>query len=168
MYNESLRTIVVGALGNMEAALYPLFHKRLRDIKSELKKAPSHQLTEMEDTLNAWHRLLLLRGWLSRPGTRLVSSPVFTSLKSGTGYSEMFFGQKLARQYLEEGTNSANSPSVPGAILSICLAELHFIQARAEQLQFVVAIYLAFRLKCGDTRTFNAFHLHQEITLNLT
>ena len=80
----------------------------------------------------------------------------------------MFFGEKLARQHLEEGKNSANSPSVPGAILSICLAELHFIQARAEQLQFVVAIYLAFRLKCGDTRTFNAFHLHQEITLNLT
>lgn len=65
----------------------------------------------------------------------------------------MFFGQKLARQYLdEEPLSTSASPGVPSAILSICLAELHFINERAEQLQFVVAIYLAFRLKCGDTR----------------
>ena len=79
----------------------------------------------------------------------------------------MFFGEKLAQQYFEEGKNSANSPRVSSAIFSICLAELHFIQDRHEQLQFVLAIYLDFRLKCGDTRTFNVFHLHQEITLNL-
>ncbi|KAK7694414.1 hypothetical protein QCA50_001600 [Cerrena zonata] len=143
---SDLKVNIVDALGNMEMTMYPLFYERLTHLESKIRGPPSHELMEMEDSLNVWHRLLLLRSWLSREG-----------------FSKMFLGQKLARQFLDEVSSASNSSGVANAILSICLVEIHFINERAEQLQFMVAIYLAFRLKCrnalGNNRLDDGFSI---------
>lgn len=72
--HRRLKKTVVDALGNMQMTLSPVFYERLDNlVKPQRINRHSHKLMEMEDTLNAWHRLLSLRGWLSRKGVYLRS-----------------------------------------------------------------------------------------------
>ncbi|CAL1696498.1 unnamed protein product [Somion occarium] len=123
---------VIQSLRNLWEHVFSLILSRMSALVSQETKETD--LLSAGPVLNLWCRLLIFRRWLTIEG-----------------FSIPMFGQELARKFLSLKSDAAqDSSALPHSILAIALEELHTGKQHGEQLQFVVAIYLAFCVRSNS------------------